>query len=366
MEGIMDETKKFIVVDGLKQDVGFTPPLIRMTKRKVKELQIFPGPVIFSYNKKTAKFNLAFDTLNMLLKENEVALTYDARKLLNIEIGDKITFVKQVIDNLQFVDLMELVVVKSPPDDVGQKPSIARISRDNMFKLKMYENDFIRVQSSTNNIQIKVKSWKDINSSSVSLCREDRENLNIIEGKKIIVRQETLKERIDYFLQVLKRIDFMQTFNEEELLSLAKNIKREEYRGREIIFRQGEKGDAMYIIDSGSIEVSIKSNLGTKQIIAFLKKGDLIGEMGLLTEQKRIATAIAVTDCNLLILNKSTFDNIFITNPVHKQEIEKIVKSRHKEVTNKIKELEKKELNFLEDLKKEETGFFKRLFKKKK
>ena len=78
------------------------------------------------------------------------------------------------------------------------------------------------------------------------------------------------------------------------------------YQRGETVFRQGDPGDTMYIIQSGSVEVSESKN-GTAFIVAIYGKGDFFGEMSLLQNDVRSTTAIAICDTLLTKLTKANF-----------------------------------------------------------
>lgn len=75
------------------------------------------------------------------------------------------------------------------------------------------------------------------------------------------------------------------------------------YPGGEIIIRQGEPGDCMYVIQSG--EVEILRDKDDKQIqIAIRKTGDFFGEMALFSREVRSATVKALGDARVLTVDK--------------------------------------------------------------
>ncbi|MBN2353154.1 MAG: cyclic nucleotide-binding domain-containing protein [Spirochaetales bacterium] len=77
------------------------------------------------------------------------------------------------------------------------------------------------------------------------------------------------------------------------------------YRGGEIIFLEQEKGDEFYFIESGKVKISHidKSN---EYVIAVLRSGEFFGEMAILNQEERNASAIAFENTRLLVLNKDT------------------------------------------------------------
>lgn len=78
------------------------------------------------------------------------------------------------------------------------------------------------------------------------------------------------------------------------------------YRRGEVVFRQGDTGNAMYIIQSGAVEVS-QQNKGRETVIAILEKGDFFGEMALLQNEFRSATITAISRTRLIPLTKDLF-----------------------------------------------------------
>ncbi len=82
--------------------------------------------------------------------------------------------------------------------------------------------------------------------------------------------------------------------------------KKVRFKSGDIIFNKNEKGEKMYLIDSGRVKMVM--NAGDNEIIlATLDPGDFFGEMALITGNKRIATAIALSDCKLNTMDKKTF-----------------------------------------------------------
>ena len=80
------------------------------------------------------------------------------------------------------------------------------------------------------------------------------------------------------------------------------------------VFRDGDLGTEMYIIHAGRVEI-VKELDGTEAQLAVLERGDFFGEMSLLEELPRAATARALTDVKLLQINGSTFDQMLRDNP---------------------------------------------------
>ncbi|MBW1729399.1 MAG: TIGR02266 family protein [Deltaproteobacteria bacterium] len=89
------------------------------------------------------------------------------------------------------------------------------------------------------------------------------------------------------------------------------NVAIEEtYQDGQIIFKEGSSGDWVYIILSGSVEIS-KNVGGEKYIIEILKPGDVFGELGFIGGIRRTATARAIGETTLGIIDREFLDEEF-------------------------------------------------------
>jgi CRP-like cAMP-binding protein len=74
-----------------------------------------------------------------------------------------------------------------------------------------------------------------------------------------------------------------------------------------VLFKEKDAGDCAYILESGSIELTRSIN-GAEVVIATVPKGEILGEMALIDDQPRSATARAMSQCTLLIVQREAFD----------------------------------------------------------
>jgi CRP-like cAMP-binding protein len=88
----------------------------------------------------------------------------------------------------------------------------------------------------------------------------------------------------------------------------------EELAAGEYVFREGELGTEMFILQEGQVEI-LKTVGGIDEQLAVLEKGDFFGEMSLLEDLPRTASARAVTDCKVIRINGSTFDQMLRSKP---------------------------------------------------
>jgi CRP-like cAMP-binding protein len=86
------------------------------------------------------------------------------------------------------------------------------------------------------------------------------------------------------------------------------------YHKGEFVFREGDEGDEMYIIQSG--KVAVQKVLGGKRTtLSVLEKGDFFGEMSILERLPRTADAEVLEDSDLILINSQTFGEMIRSNP---------------------------------------------------
>ena len=86
------------------------------------------------------------------------------------------------------------------------------------------------------------------------------------------------------------------------------------HRKGDYIFREGDEGDEMYIIQTGRVSIQ-KVIAGKKTPISVLEKGDFFGEMSVLERLPRTADAEALEDADLITINSQTFGEMIRSNP---------------------------------------------------
>ncbi len=79
-------------------------------------------------------------------------------------------------------------------------------------------------------------------------------------------------------------------------------------RGGEMLFREGDPGDALYLVINGRLRVVARQDTGEERVLAELGRGESVGEMAILGGEHRGATVYAVRDTNLARLSRENFD----------------------------------------------------------
>lgn len=104
------------------------------------------------------------------------------------------------------------------------------------------------------------------------------------------------------------------------------------------LFREGEPGDKAYLIMDGMIEISKKVGEDETAVIAALGKGEIIGEMALIDDQPRAATARVSQHAQLMVITRDDMEaRLAKTDPVVRQLLKTFV-NRLRSVTSKAAE----------------------------
>ena len=113
----------------------------------------------------------------------------------------------------------------------------------------------------------------------------------------------------------LKTIPLFKGLGNSELSILYQSIYERTYLKNEPLFYEGDIGRALFILVEGSIKLTKKTSSGSEITLAELKDGEYFGEMTLVDELPRSASAIATKDSRLLLLYKSKLEGIIQRQP---------------------------------------------------
>ena len=112
----------------------------------------------------------------------------------------------------------------------------------------------------------------------------------------------SLQQEVD----LLRKIPMFAKIEPAKLKLLAFTSERLSYSDGDVLFRQGEAGDAAFVIISGQAEISIATDEGPL-VVARLSDHDFVGEIAILCDVPRTATVTAVTNLEALCISKDLF-----------------------------------------------------------
>jgi predicted acylesterase/phospholipase RssA/CRP-like cAMP-binding protein len=112
----------------------------------------------------------------------------------------------------------------------------------------------------------------------------------------------------------LADIPFFAALDEPTRLELGGQLEPVAVAAGQVIFRQGDVGDGLYLVVSGRLRISVAAD-GPERTLYDVGRGAIVGEMALLTDRPRAATVSAVRDSDLLLLRVSSFTSLLERSP---------------------------------------------------
>ncbi|MBK6334246.1 MAG: cyclic nucleotide-binding domain-containing protein [Betaproteobacteria bacterium] len=133
---------------------------------------------------------------------------------------------------------------------------------------------------------------------------------------------EALQEFLRRILPRLRRTQLIRVLtelfgelDEQALRELEARLQWLPLAGGATLFREGDRGDDVYIVVNGRLRVVTTDRDGQERVLEEVGRGAAVGELALLTGEPRAATIVAVRDSDLLRLSKAAFDELLLSQP---------------------------------------------------
>lgn len=138
---------------------------------------------------------------------------------------------------------------------------------------------------------------------------------------------------------LLEKVFLFSELNDEELRRVARLTHSHSFAKDTVLFRAGDLADSVYIIATGKVKIVISSPDGKEFILTILGAGQVFGEMALLEESTRSATAITGTKSELLTLSRKDFNRLLESTPAISRKLLSILSSRLRRANSKMQSL---------------------------
>lgn len=124
-----------------------------------------------------------------------------------------------------------------------------------------------------------------------------------------------LNRRTDSVADILHRVPLFADLSAKELRVLEEAVHRRSYHPGETVFVEGDPGAGMFVIESGRVDILMRHGTANPMLLAELESGDFFGEMALLQNTPRSATAIAREQSDLIGFFQPDFMEIHKLHP---------------------------------------------------
>jgi CRP/FNR family transcriptional regulator len=111
------------------------------------------------------------------------------------------------------------------------------------------------------------------------------------------------------------------------------------FESGDLIFKEGEKGDLMYVLLEGAVELKMKLERGETVLKTVDTANDFFGEMALLDERPRSASAMAVKKTKVLAVDGPTFESMILANGKFALKIIKVLAARIRRSNDQVSDL---------------------------
>src|SRR5216117_3091266 len=116
-------------------------------------------------------------------------------------------------------------------------------------------------------------------------------------------------------IDTLRHVPLFESLDDETARKLCQLLESIDCKASTILFRAGDEGDAMYVIERGKVRICVRTTQGHELTLTELGRGDFFGEMALLDGKRRSADAVVSEDARLAVLSRKHFLSFVRSSP---------------------------------------------------
>jgi small-conductance mechanosensitive channel len=177
------------------------------------------------------------------------------------------------------------------------------------FTIRFFIVDYGEFQNMMSNVMYRV--WYAFKREGISIPFPIRD----IRIKEKIPGEQTERERQVNELQgLLASLDLFSCLSMDDLKRLAEQAQVRTYGRGELLVREGEPGDSLFVIREGVLKFTVAQADGRQTVLASMTSGQFFGERSLLTGKQRSARVTAETDVVVAVVDKSVLAPILQAN----------------------------------------------------
>jgi len=143
----------------------------------------------------------------------------------------------------------------------------------------------------------------------------------------------------DFAASALAGCPLFAGMSPESIQAITRSLRGRRFRRGEVLFHEGDPGDALFIVASGAVKVVVPSEDGDEAILATLRRGDFLGELALLDGAPRSASAVALEPTVALALPRDQFRGLVAAEPAIRDALLAAVARELRRLTTHVAEL---------------------------
>ncbi len=126
---------------------------------------------------------------------------------------------------------------------------------------------------------------------------------------------ERAEQRVNNRVDFLKRISLFNGLTETELSTLSADFVSRQFQQGDMVFLQGDPGQALYLIETGRVRIYVQEDSGQETSVVYYTTGDIFGELSVIDGLPRSASAVALNDMVVLMLGRDRLRGHLRTMP---------------------------------------------------
>lgn len=140
-------------------------------------------------------------------------------------------------------------------------------------------------------------------------------------------------------VEALKNVPFFAKLSTEEVQELAGRLVPRRFGSGQVIFHLGDPGGLLYIIIEGKVKISNSTHDGQEALLAILGAGDFFGELALLDDAPRSATAEALQPTEAMTLHRGEFVRFLGDNPEFAYHVLQVLATRIRRLNDQLNDV---------------------------
>lgn len=135
----------------------------------------------------------------------------------------------------------------------------------------------------------------------------------------------------------LRTVNLFSDLKDNELETISRILYVHSYQRGQLIFQEGENGDALFVVLKGKVKVCLYDEEGREYVLDIIGKDGFFGELALIDDLPRSANAIAMETADLLVVRRSDFVKLLMENPSISVNILRVLAGRLRAADERIK-----------------------------
>jgi CRP-like cAMP-binding protein len=134
------------------------------------------------------------------------------------------------------------------------------------------------------------------------------------------------------------RFELLASLDEADARSVLASARRRRFGHNEVVFHEGDPGDAVHLIDRGRVAIRVTTPLGDTAVLRILGPGDAFGELAILEAAPRSATAVALEPTETLSLHRDRVEELRLAHPGVERVVTAVLTQQLRSLTQQLSE----------------------------